>query len=111
MNGGMLREFGSMRAPPILLVDFMHGGNGAVILRRKGFEAPGELKPYVQTLLDLQHVTLSEGMAVWLADLDGDLSTTDGGPLPATVKWSDESGWYAEFDPVLVISNFPATAL
>jgi hypothetical protein len=99
-----------MRAPAILLVDFMHGGNGAVILRRKGFEArPDELKPHLQKLLDLQHVTLSEGMAVWLADLDGDLSGSDGGPLPGSVKWNDESGWYAEFDPDLVISNFPAT--
>lgn len=79
-----------------------------MILRRKGSEARlDELKVHLQDLIELQHVVLSEGMAVWLADLDGDISATDGRPVPAVIRWSDSSGWYAEFDPDQVISNFP----
>lgn len=97
-----------MRAPPVLLVDFLHGGPGSVILRRKGSKARlDELKPHLQSLIDLQHVTLSERMAVWLTDLDGDISGADGRPVPAIIRWSDQSGWYAEFDSEKVISNFP----
>lgn len=90
------------RKPPVLVVDFLHGGGdassglGGVILRRKGGPAT-ELKPHIEALLKLQHAELQDGMRVWLIDMDGDISGKDEAPLAATICWSDESGWFAEY--------------
>ena len=58
------------RKPPVLVVDFLHGGRrgvgaGVVILRPKG-GAASELKPHIEELLRLQHAELDDGMKVWL---------------------------------------------
>jgi hypothetical protein len=86
--------------PPILIVDFLYSGRrneyGVVALRRKGGE-PNELSSYVSEVLQLQHTELHDGMKVWLADLDRDISGRDGAPLAATIRWHDGSGWTAEY--------------
>jgi hypothetical protein len=86
--------------PPILIVDFQHGGRrgtvGTVLLSRKGGK-PVDLKKHIQNVLDLQHATLRDGLKVWLVDLDGDISGRDGAPLAATVLWHGVSGWIAEY--------------
>jgi hypothetical protein len=90
------------RKPPVLVVDFLHGGRrdgvgaGIVILSGKGGAAT-EHKPYIEELLRLQHAEIHEGMKVWLADLDGDISVKDGAPLAATIRWIEDSGWQAEY--------------
>ena len=86
--------------PPVLIVDFLYPGRrddyGVVSLRRKGGE-PHELSSYVDTVLQLQHAELLDGMKVWLVDLDRDISGRDGAPLAATIRWNDGSGWTAEY--------------
>lgn len=87
--------------PPVLIVDFLHGGVGddgigIVILSKKGGR-PDELKTHIDQLLDWQHVKLQDGMKVWLVDLDRDVSGKDGAPLSAIVRWHDDQGWRAEY--------------
>lgn len=87
--------------PPVLIVDFSHGGIGrdgvgAVILRRKGGD-PSEIKTHINQLLELQHAKLQHGMKVWLVDLDRDISSKDGAPLAATIRWDNDEGWSAEY--------------
>lgn len=81
-------------------MDFLHGGGsgdvGVVILSRKGGPAT-EVKPHIQELLRLQRAEIREGMQVWLADLDGDISGKEGAPLAAIIRWHDTSGWRAVY--------------
>lgn len=85
--------------PPVLIVDFHYSGEREgyleVLLRRKGGQ-PEELATTVSHLLDLQGAELHEDMKVWLVDRDRDLSGKDGAPLAATVRRSEDGGWFAE---------------
>lgn len=62
-------------------------------------------KPHIQDLLDLQHVTLAEEVEVWLVDIDGDISGTDGGPVRGVMSWDEATGWVAQYDSDQAISN------
>jgi hypothetical protein len=85
---------------PVLIVDFHYSGQrdayGVVRPRRKG-GSPGELAPQVVHLLELQGAELLDGMKVWLVDPERDISGKDGAPLAATIRWSEDSGWVAEY--------------
>ena len=92
-----MRESAPMRAPDVLLVDPFHGGisecpRPALLRDKRSDAAPNTLKPSLQSLIDGQHVTLSEGRPYGLLTRTVTMQSRDGGPVPAVIGWDQEEG-------------------
>jgi len=59
------------------------------------------LKASLQSLIDEQHVTLSEGRPYGLPTRTVTFQARDGGPGPAFIGWDQDAGWYAPKAPAV----------